>query len=283
MSVKAYYELAKPGIVYGNTLTVVGGFFLANQVFQPLVFLSTLFGICLVMACGCVLNNYLDRDIDILMGRTKKRPLVTGTISVRNALVYAAILGCVGTGLLLLANVLAAVLGLIGLFFYVVVYGYAKRRTIHGTLVGSISGAIPILVGYCAARNSFDTGALLVFVLMVFWQMAHFFSIAMYRLHDYEAAHIPVLPSIRGMKAARAFILGYVIAFTLTVASPTAFHYTGYLYGVIMVVIGLAWLVIGLRGYASLPDARWGRGMFRFSLIVISVFSLMLAIGPHLP
>ena len=282
---KAYYQLTKPGIVYGNAIAAIAGFFLAARGhFNPLLFLAMLIGICLVIASGCVFNNYIDRGLDAKMERTKKRALVAKTISNRNALIYGTVLGLIGLiTLLLYTNLLTTFLALLGLFFYVVVYGIGKRRSIYGTLIGSISGSIPLVVGYCSVSNNFDLGALLLFLILAFWQMPHFYAIAMYRLHDYEEAGLPVLPAIKGMETTKKHILFYIIGFIVSSLLLTAFKYTGYTYAIVMTLVGLYWLWLGIKGGKAKDTTKWAKGVFRFSLIVLLVFCGMLAINSLLP
>lgn len=285
MAIKTYYQLVKPGIVYSNAMAAAAGFFLASHGHVVVLrLLSLLIGTSLVVAAGCVFNNYIDRDIDKKMKRTKKRALVSGVISGTTALSYGAVLGLVGFGVLILGtNWLTVFVGLIGLFFYVVVYSLGKRGSIHGTLIGTISGATPPLAGYVAASNHLDGGALIVFLILVFWQMPHFYAIAMFRNQDYAAAGIPVWPVKKGMRSTKFQILFYVGAFTLAVAALSAFGYTGYTFLVIMGLLGLYWLQKGVKGFKTADDVRWGRGMFGFSLIVLLTLCLMLSIGPLLP
>jgi protoheme IX farnesyltransferase len=279
--IKKYYELVKPGIIYGNAITAIAGYFLAARGHGNLwVFFGLVVGISLVMASACVVNNYIDRGIDIKMSRTKKRALVTGLISAQQALLYATALGVVGfSALVYWTNLLTTVVAFVGFIFYVLIYAIAKRCTVHGTLVGSIAGAIPPLAGYCALRNHIDLGAVLVFMILVLWQMPHFYAIALYRSEDYAAADIPVLPLKAGIEATKQQIVGYVVAFIFTTALLTVYGYTGYFYLIVMLIVGLAWLRICLQGFQVSNEKIWGRKVFRFSLIVIMVLSLMLSIG----
>jgi protoheme IX farnesyltransferase len=282
---KAYYALTKPGIIYGNLLTAAAGFLLASRHHVDLwLLLATLAGTSLVIASGCVFNNYIDRDIDKKMARTKKRALVLKTIPAPGALLFAAIIGTAGFLILqVYTNALVVAIGLLGFIDYVILYGYAKRRSVYGTLVGSISGATPVLAGYCAARGHFDGGAAIVFLILATWQMPHFYAIAMYRYEDYKAAGIPVLPVVKGMQAAKTQILAYIIVFIIANSLLTICGYTGYIYLVVMVLLGLVWLGKGLRSFKDNNDSLWGRKMFLFSLIVILSTSAMLSVGARLP
>ena len=283
--IKRYYYLTKPGIIYGNTITAVAGFLLAAQGNIDIrLFGATIVGIGLVMASGCVFNNYIDRGIDKKMDRTKARSLVSGKISGRSALIYGSILGVLGVGLLALqTNFLATAWAIAGFVFYVVLYGIAKRRSVHGTVVGSISGAVPPVVGYVAVAGHFDLGALLLFFILVCWQMPHFYSIAVFRLKDYKAAGIPVLPLIGGMHLTKVAILMYIFAFAVLVQQLYSAGYTGVIYLVVMLALCGYWFVIGLKGFRALNNNLWARQMFKFSLIVLLAFSILISVEVVLP
>lgn len=246
--------------------------------------LATLLGTSLVIASACVFNNYIDRDIDKHMARTKKRALVTGLIPGPIALTYATVLGLLGFLILsIYTNWLTVALGFVGIFSYVVLYGIGKRRSVHGTLVGSISGAMPPVAGYTAVTNRFDSGALLLFLILVFWQMPHFYAIAMRRYNDYAAAKLPVLPVKKGMKTTKVQILFYILAFSVAAGLLTVLGYTGYVYLIVMAGLGLYWLWLGLKGFKASDNTAWAKKMFLFSLIVILGFSIMVSVGSRLP
>jgi len=282
---KRYYYLTKPGIIYGNSLSVIAGFFLASKgLFHPLLFLATLVGIGLVMASGCVFNNYIDRDIDEKMERTKKRALVTNKISVKNALIFGTVLGIVGFGLLLyFTNVLTAFVAFIGFFFYVIVYTFSKRTTVHSTLLGSISGAVPPVVGYVAVTNHFDIGALLLFLVLVTWQMPHFYAISIFRYADYAAAAIPVLSVKKGMKETKIQMLLYILAFLFVCILFTVFRLTGYLSLIAMLLLGIWWLLLSVKGFKATDEKKWARKLFGASLLVLLVLCLVLSVDVYLP
>jgi len=278
---KTYYELTKPGIIYGNMLTTIGGFLLASKGDVDLwLLVATLAGTALIIASGCVFNNYIDRGIDAKMDRTKKRATVSGLVSARAAITYATVLGVLGAIILtVFVNLLVLAIGLTGLFFYVVVYGWAKRRSVYGTLVGSIPGATPPVAGYCAVTGNLDLGAFLLFLILVTWQMPHFYAIAMYRLKDYKAAGLPVWPAVKGLKSTKIQILGFILAFTLAVSLLTIYDYAGWVFLVVMAVLGLTWFAKGIKGFQASNNTVWARQMFLFSLIVMLSLSVMLSVN----
>ena len=267
-----YYLLTKPGIILGNLITVAAGFLLASKGQIHLwLFLATLMGLTFIIASACVFNNYIDRPLDKKMQRTKNRPLVTGIISGGNALIFAVFLSLIGFLILLeYTNLLTVAIAAVGFFIYVVLYSVWKGHTIYGTAIGSIAGATPPVIGYCAVSNHFDGAALILFAIMVLWQMPHFFAIAIYHLDDYQRANIPVLPVKKGLLRTKIHMTVYIIGFILAASLLTLFGYTGYIYLIFTVGFALAWLILCLMGFYSRNDRLWGRDMFRLSLVLIT-------------
>jgi heme o synthase len=281
---KTYYRLTKPGIIYGNAIPAIAAFLLASRRHINIeLLLATLVGLSLIIASACVFNNYTDRGIDRLMARTKRRALVQGLVSGRNALIYATVLGLVGTTtLLLFTNRLTTAVALFGLFAYVVLYGIGKRRTVYGTIIGSLSGAIPPVVGYTAVAGRLDATALALFLILVFWQMPHFYAIAMYRLADYKAAHIPVLPAKKGFFITKINILGFIVGFILAASLLTVFGAASYIYLTVALILGLTWFGVGLAGFRATDDAHWARRMFLISLLVLTILCATIALDATL-
>lgn len=279
-TIKTYYMLTKPGIIFGNLVTMIGGFALGSiGHMNYALFLATLLGLGCVIASSCVFNNYIDRNTDRKMVRTQNRALPTGVLAVHKALLFAAFLGTAGICILALwTNTLTVVGALIGFFFYVIMYSLLKYVSSHATLIGSISGAMPPVIGYCAASNRFDVGAIILFVILVLWQMPHFFAIAMYRFDDYAAASIPVLPVKKGMNTTKIQMIVYIIAFIIAAVLLTVFGYMGYVYAVVAGSLGLAWLFIGLKGFHKDDDKIWARKMFVVSLVVIMTLCIAITV-----
>lgn len=283
---KKYYRLTKPGIIYGNLLTAIGGFlFAAGRDIDIGLLLATAAGTSLVIASGCVFNNYIDRSIDAKMKRTKERALVNGDVSEHSALIYGTILGVLGfVTLAVLTNLVTVILGAIGFISYVFVYTYLKRKTVYGTLVGSIPGATPIAAGYTAVTGQFDLTALILFLILVAWQMPHFYAIAMFRRTDYAAAGIPVLAVVKGMFVSKIHIIIYMVLFAVSIFMLFAYGNAGYAFLIVMGILSLRWLWLGASGYKqSANDEKWARKIFGHSLLIILALSIMLALDPWLP
>jgi protoheme IX farnesyltransferase len=283
--VKQFYYLAKPGIIYGNLLAAAAGFLFASAgLINGWRFLALLVGMSGVIGAACVLNNIIDRGIDEKMSRTRKRAMVTGSISIPGAVIYACVLGIVGFVLLAMyTNWLTVGLGAIALFFYVVVYGIAKRKTVYGTLIGTIPGAIPPMAGYMAASNQLDGAAWLLFFAMVAWQMPHFYAIAMFRRDEYKAAGIPVWPLVKGEESTKRQMFLFILLFIIITLSMTVLGYTGVGFAVVMIFLSFLWLWKMRRGIRAKNNDKWARSLFGFSLQVLVVFCFLLAVDAWLP
>lgn len=283
---KNYYALTKPGIIYGNLVAASAGFLLASKGHIKLtLLLAALAGTSLVIASACVFNNYIDRDIDQRMARTKKRALAKKLIPARNALIYGVVLGLVGFIILIAyVNWLTVAIGASAFLVYVFLYTFSKRYSVHSTIVGSLSGSAPPVAGYCAVTNNLDGAALLLFLVMAFWQMPHFYAIAIYRLKDYSAAGLPVLPVKKGVPVVKIQIILYILGYIVAVSLLKAYGYTGYTYLVVVLAVSLAWLRLAAKGFRrNSQDQQWARSVFLFSLLVTLVFSFMISVDAWLP
>lgn len=280
-----YYRLTKPGIIYGNLITVIAGYAYASRLEIHIdVFLALITGMALVIASSCVINNVMDRDIDARMERTKNRPLVTGAISMTRALVYGGMLGVLGAAILALhTNMLTTGVALFGAVFYIVAYGFAKRHSAIGTLVGSVSGAVPIFTGYAASTGSFGISGLVLSIILVLWQMPHFYAISIFRMREYAEAGIPVMPLVSGIRYTKFLILCYIPIFTFAELTLTLIHRTGYTYAGIVVFVGVAWFAYALQGIDTDDSDSWARQMFLFSLMALLVFCIAVSFGRVLP
>ncbi len=247
-------------------------------------FAGLLAGTSLVIASSCVFNNLHDRKMDSKMERTKKRALVTGDIRVSSAVIFAIILGILGYLVLLkYTNVLTALIGLTGMFFYLVIYTPVKPRSQHATLLGSISGAVPPLAGYAASTNSVDLTAWMLFVIMLIWQMPHFYAIAIYRSKEYANANVPVLSVVKGNDSVVKQIIFYIFAFSVATICLYFIGDMSLTYLLAMVILGIFWLKIALEGPASLDIDRWAKKVFGTSLLVLLLFSLLISVNRFLP
>ena len=236
----------------------------------------TLLGTTFVVASGCVVNNVIDQDIDQKMQRTMNRALVKKTISPTIAMFYALVLGVIGFGILwFFVNAYAFLFAVIGFVVYVGFYSlWTKRTTIHQTVIGSISGASPPVIGYTAVTQQFDIAALLIFVAYALWQMPHSWAIAIYRFDDYKNAGVPILPVARSILRTKIESLIYVILFTIAMNALYVYGYTNIVFLVICNLLCAYWFYIGILGFKAENDQLWAKRFFLFSVILITVISL---------
>ncbi len=281
MILKEYFQLIKPGIICGNLISVTGGFLLASKgKVDALLLFSTLLGVSLVVASGCAINNYIDRDIDAKMERTKNRVLVRYSDTPTPVLSYATILGASGLILLYIGtNLIATWLAVMGLLVYAGIYSlYMKRHSVYGTLIGSLSGATPPVIGYSAVTNNLDSGALILLAIFSLWQMPHSYAIAIFRFKDYQIAKIPVFPIEKGIPTAKHHIIIYILAFMIAALMLNLKDHAGYKYLLVSGVVNLLWLGMALRGYKIKNNRIWARQLFIFSIVVIVTISIMMSV-----
>ena len=279
---KRYLQVTKPGIIMGNLISVAGGFFLASRgEIDWILMLATVIGLSLVVASGCAINNYIDRDIDAKMQRTRNRVTVNGEMSGKAAFFHGIVLGVIGFALLsFFTNWVAVAFAVFGYVVYVGLYTmYFKRKSVYGTFVGSLSGAVPPVVGYCAAAGQFDAGAAILLTMFCIWQMPHSYAIAIFRYKDYEAAGIPVLPVSQGIAKAKRHIILHIAAFAVVAALLPLTGYVGIGFMVVALATSLWWLAMALRGYRPGIDVNgWARQVFFFSIITVTALSVTMAL-----
>lgn len=282
-----YYQLTKPGIIKGNLLSVIAGFGLATSLYQPggliVIFFAVLTGSILIMASGCVFNNFQDRHIDALMSRTKKRSMVTGQISHTSALVFGTLLFIAGTAVLsLLTNGLTTIIGLAGWAVYVLIYTPLKPRSRFATHIGSLAGAAPAIAGYVVVSNRIDKPSILLGLALILWQMAHFYAIAIFRREDYNAAKVPVTTIVKSVASVKRAIIYYIISLNVVIVVMAWSNYISLL-GLIFVllVIGVYWLLLSIK--PLIDQTKWAKTIFGYSLLYLVAMSIFVSIGNRLP
>jgi protoheme IX farnesyltransferase len=276
-----FYQLAKPGIIFSNSITAFGGFWVASAWdVDWLLMLYAMIGTALVMGSGCVLNNYLDRDMDTKMASKQKRALVTGVLSPQTVLMYGIILGVIGVSVLsLLVNIMAALLGLIGLFLYVWVYtAWFKRTSVWSTFVGSFSGAVPPMIGYCAVNPQLDAGAWILFGILFLWQPPHFWALGIRRMEEYRAAGYPLLPVVRGTYVTKLSMVRYIVLLVPVSMLLTVYDYTGQIYFYSAMALGLWWAIMSIRGFKAENEELWAKKMFIYSINYLTLLFLIMVL-----
>ena len=280
-----YLELTKPRVVSLIVLTAVVGTLLATPGLPPLDALAFgNLGIALAAASAATFNHVLDRRIDVYMARTRGRPLPTGTLDYRQALVFGAVLGIASMlVLVLLVNTLTAVLTFASLIGYAVLYTvWLKRATPQNIVIGGAAGAAPPVLGWAAVTNTVDPHALLLFLIIFAWTPPHFWALAIARRHEYAKAEIPMLPVTHGVEFTRLHVLLYTILLALVTLLPYLTGMSGLIYLIAALLLNGRFLVHAVRLKVTRRDDLPMR-VFRFSISYLMWLFLALLVDHYLP
>ncbi|MEK8023903.1 MAG: heme o synthase [Candidatus Hydrogenedentota bacterium] len=281
---RSYIALTKPRLVSMVAVSSSLGFFLASSPRASFPdatlarYLFMILGVGLSGAGSCVLNQYLERDADSRMERTRHRPLPTGEISPMHALLLGVTL--VLAGIFILenqVNLLTSFLVLLTTFLYVLVYTPLKRLTWLNTTVGAIPGAIPTLAGWAAATNHLSPAAWTLFTILFLWQHPHFFAIAWLYRDDYRQGDFRMLPVVEpdGASTFRQILIFTVLLIAASLA-PAGLGTAGLIYTAGALLLGTIFLASGIR-LARLRSTEQARALFHFSLLYLPCLLLLLA------
>lgn len=272
--VSAYVCMTKPRILTMVLVMSAAGFFLGAKSLQPLdTFIIMLLGTALSSGGAAVLNNYIERDVDPMMHRTKTRPLPRGIITPSEALEFGITLVLMGVGLLAWqVNLLTGFLSLLTVFLYVLVYTPLKRVTWWNTVIGAIPGALPPMGGWTAATGNLDLGAWILFLILFVWQHPHFYAIAWMYKDDYARGGFKMLPNVdpSGLSTFRQVIAFSVVLLPVSLL-PTFCGMAGQFYAWGISILGIGMLAIGINLYRShsVLDAK---KLLRASVIYLPLF-----------
>ena len=283
-----YVSLMKPRIIELLLITTIPVMFLAQQGVPDLwLVVATVVGGTLSAGSANTLNCYIDRDIDAVMHRTSNRPLVTGTVSPRGALVFGVTLAVVSTLWLgLLVNWLSAWLALAALLFYV--FGYTlllKRRTTQNIVWGGAAGCMPVLIGWSAVTGSVSWSAFILFMVIFFWTPPHYWPLSLRYKDDYANAHVPMLPVVERFVVVARQIVVYSWAMVLTSLALIPVQSMGWVYTVAAVVSGALFLAEAHRLLAraragAAEDALRPMRLFHFSITYLTILFVGVALDP---
>ena len=284
---KAYFALTKPRVIELLLIATVPAMILAEKGMPSIwLILATLFGGALSAGSANAFNCYIDADIDKLMGRTKNRPLVTGELTQREALVFAWVIGVLSVlwfGFLI--NWLSAVLSLAAILFYVFVYTLGlKRRTPQNIVWGGAAGAMPALIGWAAVTNEVSPAAWVLFLIVFLWTPPHYWPLSMKYLEDYRDAGVPMLPVVAKNEVVGRQIILYAWAYFASTLLLIPVAPMGWIYTVVAVVTGL-WF--SFESHRLYNEAKRGipknpMKLFHLSITHLTLLFLVVAIDPLL-
>lgn len=263
----ALVELTKPGVTRMCLLTTAGGLALAPGEIGFLGGLATIVGAALAVGGANAANMWWERDSDRLMSRTRKRPLPSGRLSADVALRFSALLSITSVVLLAIAtNLLTAALAAFAIVSYVFVYTPLKRRTPLALVIGAVPGAVPPLLGWTAVTNALDPGGLVLFGILLVWQIPHFIAISLYRKREYARAGIRVVPVVRGDAVAKIQAVGWALLLVPLSLMLATLGVAGSIYLWGATVLGMGFVAWAFTGLDNAAGARWARGYFLASL-----------------
>src|SRR5699024_11059732 len=242
--------------------------------------LITIIGSTLTIAGALILNNWYEVDLDREMMRTQQRPTVTGNLSMNTILMMGIIASALGIGLMLFTTLEATIYAFLGWFTYVVLYTFwSKRKYTLNTMIGSVSGAFTPLIGWAAIESAYHIVPIVLFILLLIWQIPHTFAITIRRFNEYKAAGVPMLPVVYGFDITKRQTVIYIACL---LPLPLFLTSLGMVFVTIATVINIVWLIIGIRGFFTKDDVKWANMIFYFSLSYLTIFFMML-IGFTLP
>ena len=276
---REYLELTKPRVVSLIVFTAIVGMFLSTPAMVPwsILLLATL-GIGLAAASAAAINHLVEQRSDALMARTRARPLPTGQLSSRQAIVFAAVLGTLSMSILGLGvNALTAVLTFVSLIGYSIIYTvFLKRRTPQNIVIGGAAGAAPPVLGWTAVTGEIASDALLLFLIIFVWTPPHFWALALYRQHEYAMAGIPMLPVTHGVQVTKAYVLNYTLALVIVTLLPFLTGMSGFLYLIAALLLGAGFVYYALALRKS-DDIRIAMQTFHYSIsYLVALFSFLL-------
>jgi protoheme IX farnesyltransferase len=282
---KGYLALTKPRIIELLLVTTVPTMIVADNGFPRLwLIVATLVGGTLAAGGANAFNMVIDRDIDAIMERTKKRPLVTGVMSARSATLFAFALEAVAFAVLVLwVNQLSAWLALSATAFYVFIYTMLlKRRSKQNIVIGGAAGAVPVLIGWAAVTNSLGWTPVLLFLVVFIWTPPHFWALAVRYRDDYQAANVPMMPVVASLRRTTLEILVYtVIMWALTLLIGSSAH-LGWVYAVSATVLGAMFTYYALRLFrharVDKADVAEAMRLFHFSITYLSALFILMAV-----
>ena len=276
----AYVALTKPRIIELLLITTLPTMIVAQRGLPPVwLMLATLLGGALAAGGANAINMFVDRDIDKLMHRTRKRPLVTGAVTPRNALTFAISLEVVAfVELWAWVNLLSAVLAISATLFYVFVYTlWLKRTSSQNIVIGGAAGAVPVLVGWAAVTDSLSWTPIVMFAIIFVWTPPHFWALAVKYKEDYQAAHIPMLPAVASFKRTAQEILVYsviLVGVSLLLAWVASL---GPVYVVSASVLGLGFIGLAVRLWRrATPKAAMQ--LFSYSITYLTLLFVCMAV-----
>ncbi len=281
-SARDYFELLKPRVMSLVVFTAFAGLVLAPGHINPVLGLIAI--LCIAVGAGAsgALNMWYDADIDAVMSRTAKRPIPAGRILPKEALAFGLVLSCFSVTILGLAiNWLSAFILAFTIFFYAVIYTmWLKRSTPQNIVIGGAAGAFPPMIGWACVTNSVTIESTVLFLIIFLWTPAHFWALALFKMRDYEAVGVPMLPNVSGERTTKHQIVAYAVLTAVCAVLPTFLGFASVGYGVVTAALGAVFIYCSIAVW-RMPDGDLkmipAKKLFGFSIFYLfAVFSALM-------
>ena len=277
---RSFYELMKPRVMSLVIFTCVVGLIIAPQEINIMSATFSLIAVAIGAGSAGALNMWYESDIDVLMKRTCLRPIPTGKISKKQALIFGVSMATFSVLMLyLFSNFLSALMLLITILFYVFIYTiWLKQRTPQNIVIGGAAGAFPPIIGWTIAMNSITLEPIFLFLIIFFWTPSHFWALSLYKIEDYNNAKIPMLPLVSGEKITKINIFVYAIILLIVSIIPYFLNYFGILYLLSSVLLGLYYVYLCYSLLVNLEDEKAiSKKIFIYSILYLFlIFTIML-------
>ncbi|SCW31670.1 protoheme IX farnesyltransferase [Rhizobium mongolense subsp. loessense] len=281
-SARDYFELLKPRVMSLVVFTAFAGLVLAPGHINPVLGLISILCIAIGAGASGALNMWYDADIDAIMTRTARRPIPAGRITPKEALAFGLILSCFSVVILGLAvNWLSASILAFTIFFYVVIYTmWLKRSTPQNIVIGGAAGAFPPMIGWACVTNSVTIESTVLFLIIFLWTPAHFWALALFKMRDYEAVGVPMLPNVSGERATKHQIVAYAVLTAVCGVVPSFLGYASAGYGLVAALLGAVFIYCSIAVW-RMPDGDPkmipAKKLFAFSIFYLfAIFSALL-------
>jgi protoheme IX farnesyltransferase len=277
-SVKDYFMLMKPRVMSLVVFTAVSGMLLAPGNIHPLIAFVAVLCITIGAGSAAAINMWYDRDIDAIMKRTQKRPIVTGAVKADEALAFGAITGIIAVIMMAVSvNIISAVLLAFTILYYVYIYTiWLKRTSVQNVVIGGVSGALPPIIGWTSVTGNISWQAFSLFAIIFIWTPPHSWALALYRSDDYKNCNIPMMPVIKGILYTKKQIMLYSILMFFISLAPYFLNISTYLYLITAIISGLIFLYYAVNLFTDTEQNQVAKKLFWYSILYLFIIFLSL-------
>jgi len=277
-SVKDYFMLMKPRVMSLVVFTAISGILLAPGNIHPLIAFVAVLCITIGAGSAAAINMWYDRDIDAIMKRTQKRPIVTGAVKADEALAFGTITGIIAVIMMAVSvNIISAVLLAFTILYYVYIYTiWLKRTSVQNVVIGGVSGALPPIIGWTSVTGNISWQAFSLFAIIFIWTPPHSWALALYRADDYKNCNVPMMPVIKGVLYTKKQIMLYSILMFFISLAPYFLNISTYLYLITAIISGLIFLYYAVNLFTDTEQNQVAKKLFWYSILYLFIIFLSL-------